>query len=268
MSNAALSWAFPIPITGPRKAVLIALAEHANDQAECWPTVSRLVLFSGSSERTVRTSLKELEVAGLIRVNRSGGHTVSRYLLVLNSAPAADLIANMESPKGRKLKSNGAGGAVVSARGAPLPTETTVQGAPKNGAPAADNGAGGAANGAPAAPKPLKPLLTLIEPSGGQRPRGRDQEHDSFWKIYPRKKEGQGACHAAWLKARKAVSFEVIMDGLRRYPFNPEFLPMASTWLNQKRWMTEADTPIAAAVQTERSPANPTGRILSEIAPW
>ena len=64
-----------------------------------------------------------------------------------------------------------------------------------------------------------------------------------FWKLYPRKQEGPAACRKEWDRALKVASAEEIISGLRRYPFKPDFLPMAATWLNQKRWLTQANTP-------------------------
>jgi len=69
-----------------------------------------------------------------------------------------------------------------------------------------------------------------------------EDEHAQFWAIYPRKKEGPGACLPKFKIARKLASFETIMDGLRRYEFDPAWLPMAATWLHQKRWLTQPDT--------------------------
>lgn len=73
--------------------------------------------------------------------------------------------------------------------------------------------------------------------------RGADWEHMEFWKLFPRKTEGPAACRKAWDKARKTAAFDAIMAGLSQYPFNPDYLPMATTWLNQKRWLTQANTP-------------------------
>lgn len=85
-------------------------------------------------------------------------------------------------------------------------------------------------------------------------------QHDKFWEVYPRKKEGSAACWEAFKKARKIAEFETIMGGLRRYPFNPDFLPMATTWLNQKRWLTEADTaPPTLFAPSAAKPAPMTG---------
>jgi len=66
---------------------------------------------------------------------------------------------------------------------------------------------------------------------------------EAFWALYPRKTEGRSACRKAWDSALKRASPLEITEGVRRYPFKPDFLPMASTWLNQSRWLTEPDTP-------------------------
>jgi len=80
--------------------------------------------------------------------------------------------------------------------------------------------------------------------SGSLRsPVERDDEFQAFWKAYPRKSEGPAKCRKAFEKAKKAATFDVIMSGLQRYPFKPDFIPMPSTWLNDERWLTEPDTP-------------------------
>ena len=69
-----------------------------------------------------------------------------------------------------------------------------------------------------------------------------DADFDRFWTIYPRKAEGPGAARGPWAKALKIATPDDIVVGLQRYPFQPDYLPMASTWLNQKRWQTQPDT--------------------------
>lgn len=182
MSNAALTWAFPVPVTGPRKSVLIALAEHCDEHGGCWPAVTRLALFSGVCERTVRTVLHHLEQAGLVLIDRSEGRTSNRYTLAINTAPDAELIALAEAPRGRRM---GQPPVDNDEAGAPLPDESTLHGAHLNGAAGAPlpctgllNGAAGAPDPARGAPEPLKnPQLTLIEPSTEPSP-ARASDHD------------------------------------------------------------------------------------------
>lgn len=65
-------------------------------------------------------------------------------------------------------------------------------------------------------------------------------EFEEFWNVYP-KPDAKGLARRAYVAARLKVTHDVIMDGLRRYPFdsNPKYQPMPSTWLNQERWAYE-----------------------------
>lgn len=66
-------------------------------------------------------------------------------------------------------------------------------------------------------------------------------EFDRFWDIYPRK-TAKGAAEKAWEKACGLTDPEKIIAAAERatWPTDPQFIPHASTWLNQKRWLDEA----------------------------
>lgn len=87
--------AWPLRCGGPTlKAVLIALADHANERGECYPSIPRIASRTELSERAVRGALRALEVAGLIRSTARSG-TSSIYTLTLptpaaGSDPAVD----------------------------------------------------------------------------------------------------------------------------------------------------------------------------------
>jgi hypothetical protein len=83
MSIKALNWAFHLELHGPAKSVLIALAEHADQDGKCFPAISRLMLFSGLSERAVRGALRKLEDAGMLKTEQRDGHR-STYELTMN----------------------------------------------------------------------------------------------------------------------------------------------------------------------------------------
>lgn len=155
VGNVALSWAFPVPLTGPRKSVLVALAEHADDTGHCWPSVARISLYSGVRERAVRTALHELAEAGVIRSEVSNGRLTSHYFLPINTAPDAGLIARLEQPKGRRHARYPASGAVLNGH-------ATLHRAHSNPARGAATLRPVPLNPAPRAPESL---LTLIEPS-------------------------------------------------------------------------------------------------------
>lgn len=147
VSNAALTWAFPLPITGPNKAVLVALANHADDiDGTCWPSIERLALFSGYGVRAVRRSIKELQEFGLITFAASKGYGSHRY--------AVNVGAIYETRDGDRWHEN------------PAP-----QAKPKNPNPAPQTKEPGTTDTNPApqaknpAPQSQEPSLTPIEPS-------------------------------------------------------------------------------------------------------
>lgn len=70
-------------------------------------------------------------------------------------------------------------------------------------------------------------------------------EHDfeTFWRHYPRR-IGKLAAQKAYAKARKLATAEELLAGIERYrAAKPAYADYchASTYLNQGRWMDEAD---------------------------
>ncbi|WP_051862263.1 helix-turn-helix domain-containing protein [Ferrovum myxofaciens] len=70
-------WKTTLPLA--RKMVLLALADNANDQGECYPSISMIGSKCSLKERAVYDCLKQLEVDGfLMRLSRSGRSSVYR----------------------------------------------------------------------------------------------------------------------------------------------------------------------------------------------
>jgi hypothetical protein len=64
---------WPLAMEPSAKAVLISLADQANDEGYCWPSLNTIAIRTCLSERTVRRALRELEDDGLISsLERSG----------------------------------------------------------------------------------------------------------------------------------------------------------------------------------------------------
>ena len=64
----------------------------------------------------------------------------------------------------------------------------------------------------------------------------------SFWSAYPqRPNNARQPARASWDRALKLANVSDIMTGLARYQFgaDPQYRPMAATWLNQRRWECE-----------------------------
>lgn len=82
MSITALRWAFRVPVKGAQKAVLIALADHADERGSCFPSMRRIGLWAGVSARGARKAIRQLEECGLIATLQRPNGTSTYRLLV------------------------------------------------------------------------------------------------------------------------------------------------------------------------------------------
>ncbi|RFF46203.1 helix-turn-helix domain-containing protein [Xanthomonas campestris] len=80
MSTLIMSKCWPMHMPPSPKAVLISLADNANDQGHCWPSIPTICERTCFSERTVHSAIRWLESVGLVTADRSNGrHT--RYVI-------------------------------------------------------------------------------------------------------------------------------------------------------------------------------------------
>lgn len=76
MSTIIMSACWPLQgMSGPQKAVLISLADNANDEGVCWPSVARISERTCLAERTVQTAIKWLGQVGLLSVRERMGRS-------------------------------------------------------------------------------------------------------------------------------------------------------------------------------------------------
>jgi hypothetical protein len=82
-----MNWAWRQALTPTLKLVLMALADAADDQGVCWPSVSTLAKKCTVSTRTVQRSLRALIDRRLLiaelRQRRDGSSTSNRYRLLI-----------------------------------------------------------------------------------------------------------------------------------------------------------------------------------------
>ncbi len=137
-------------MSAAQKAVLISLADQANDDGVCWPAVNTIADRTCLSERAVQEALSWLQKTGIVfrtyRHNSSTSYTIKPSAFKPENAPAART----------RIKQVGADGAPP-AVGAP-------------GEPSAPGGAGGALGGAGGSPPGVQEAHpnhqgTVIEPS-------------------------------------------------------------------------------------------------------
>lgn len=87
MSVHAIEWAWRQQVANPtQKLVLMALADHANGDGQCWPSMDRVAQLAGCSDRTARRHIDDLCDGGLVakdeRYRRRDG-TLGTWTLVL-----------------------------------------------------------------------------------------------------------------------------------------------------------------------------------------
>lgn len=94
MSIAALNWAWSQDCpNASSKLVLLALADKANEDGECWPGMGTVADMAGVSVRQVSTHLARLEEVGLLsrRRRRSGIGRLGSYVYYLKVTSGSTL---------------------------------------------------------------------------------------------------------------------------------------------------------------------------------
>ncbi|HHA2449641.1 TPA: helix-turn-helix domain-containing protein [Stenotrophomonas maltophilia] len=183
MSTIIMSQCWPLQgLSVTQKAVLISLADQANDDGVCWPAVGTIAARCCMSARAVRSAMDHLEAVGLLardrRLNSSTVYSVT---------PAKFNAAAAPSKSTRKTGKNGTApgaGAAPHAGGAP-------------GAGGDAPAAGGDAPGAGLEVRPVPPNrhITLNEPSGEPSfPAGLPAAP----LVVDSETELQAACRATW----------------------------------------------------------------------
>lgn len=225
MSTRIMAECWPLQMSPSQKAVLIALADQANDDGVCWPSVGTISERTCLSERAVQDALKWLQRAGVVfreyRQNTSTCYTITPSRFDPAKAPAAS----------KRTTSRGAN-AAPPANAAPvqMPHPTPANAAPPG------------ANAAPLGvqmPHPNRQLnhqRTVNEPS--------DELFDAFWSAWPRR-EAKADAKKAWkqIKPSQEVLAAILADVRMRLAEkiwdNPKFIPLPATYLRGKRWEDE-----------------------------
>ena len=85
MSVKIMSWAWSQKIEPTRKLILMALADHADDDGVCWPSMKKLADKCSVSRRTVLRNINALKEDGIIssshRHREDGSMSSSKYVI-------------------------------------------------------------------------------------------------------------------------------------------------------------------------------------------
>lgn len=87
-TQTALVWPIQLPMSA--KMVLVSLADQANDEGFCWPSIESLSVRTCMCERAVQKALKALREMGLLRVVERGvSRRTNQYWLTVREWLAA-----------------------------------------------------------------------------------------------------------------------------------------------------------------------------------
>lgn len=118
MSGKCIGWAMKQMTGSPvTKLVLLKLADNANEDGECWPSIKLMVAHTELSERTVREHLQKLEDLKLIRIDRrkqNGVNLRNTYFLNVEQDRVGGIAA--DAPRG-----------IAAPAGVVQPTQKVVQ---------------------------------------------------------------------------------------------------------------------------------------------
>lgn len=269
------------------KIILMLLADYSDDQGTCFPGIDRIAEETEQSKSTVLRKLRLLAELGLVTVERRHGEggfrTSNRYVMDLSvTVTRADVLVAKERLAERTDEEGSVQGVNLAPRpeeepkcqiegsyvspGDTVTTRGTTSSTPyPHGTPVGDPRYGAVLHDAAMDEQQQGPAprLALVGASGPYEDlRGPEIAFSDFWEMYPRK-VGKAAAEKRWtsLTGRGRVNSRQIMDGLeawlaewRRKGTEQDFIPHASSWLNQRRWEDEL---------TSSAPADPYANLAS-----
>jgi hypothetical protein len=127
MSGKVVGWAFDQRVGSPTtKLVLVKLADNANDDGMCWPSVATQAADTELSDRTITREIKRLESQDLIRVEQrvtSRGQVSNVYYLnvpwtkVRKNAPPPVSVSGGAPTKGQRPPDSQSGDTLTGSQG-------------------------------------------------------------------------------------------------------------------------------------------------------
>lgn len=225
-----MSWVWENGPSEPtERLVLLALADFANDDGMCWPSMESIGSKAAMTDRGARGIVRRLQAAGWLSVEVGGGRGgCSRYTIRMEKAAPSSAFGseNPEQETGNTVPPLGTPCRVIEPETRNVTTET------RNVVHETRN-AGSA-----------EPSRTIRDPEEEKiPPYSPDEEFERIWPHYPKRVEKADA-RKAWLAARRTHSFEEIAAPLREYirlrkGEDPQFTISLGRWLKRERWTDE-----------------------------
>lgn len=232
------------------KIVLLAMADRADENHECYPSVKRLELDTELNRKTIQAALSFLRDAPMIedtgrRVGDTGQVKVYRLLGVdsreqfsmnfageeTNSANKPDIGSVKHDTPSNPAETKGS----KQAQKRNSTKNGTVPNLPDN---KPENGTHKEAQKRATEPTTLEPIIN--------QPDSCAQRFDRFWQAYP-KKRSKGQAEKTWNKIKPTEQLtSQMINAIERAKTSDEwlknggqFIPNPSTWLNAKGWDDE-----------------------------
>lgn len=229
-----MSWVWEnSPASGSGLLLLLAIADHADDDGIAYPSIPKLVKKTRMSRSSVFRAMKPLVESGQLKINSHGtGRDTSEYTIFMpEPARGVDL-----TPLGSQIDTSG-----VSDRN-PRGVNSETPGVSLLGHRTVNQPSGLTTTTSPAPPRGhAEARPTAKAPK--TKPLAR---FDDFWNIYPLKK-GKAAAQKAFAKAVSAgADPQAIIEGAYAYSREcrmkePRFIKYAQGWLNDGRWQDEPE---------------------------
>lgn len=196
-----------------KKAILMYMADKASDDGSgIWVSKGNMAADLEMSSRAVRIHIKDMLAMGVLKVS---GQKECRNGYTIDYQINLEIVSNLPSTR------------------PPLNNVHPYQGMTFSPTPELNSGK--------PLDKPSEEPIILV--------RSIDvvvEQFNKFWEKYPRK-TAKAPAQKAYAKAHMKISFEEIMEKLDIFieshkDTKKQFMPHASTWLNQERWNDEYET--------------------------
>lgn len=250
MSSQAVAWAIVMQAGSPSaKAVLMAIANYANEYGECWAGQDTLAEGAELKERQLRTILGHLIERGLVERVRRGGQGRGRQTDMLRLR-MRELPAIITAKRRPEEPSNG------NRQSLPLTEQPAVSGSnrqylpPATGGGATGNLEGGNRQMVAATKEPKNPRTQTPKPPG----------FEEAWSLWPKHVRASSKQESAKRLSKFGVSGVDIVAAVSAYLRSPDatkdgrkFVPAFEVWLNkQAEFWLEQIQPDPAEIDRRR----------------
>ena len=110
MSTTVMSACWPLQMPPTQKAVIVSMADNANDSGECYPSMAYMAMRTCFSERAVQRAIQWLEDHHALTADRTNGRhtryvlTPDRYAPLSESHPCQKVTGVRKSPASQSTK--------------------------------------------------------------------------------------------------------------------------------------------------------------------